>query len=157
MGENIAPGSPASDRRSAFGSFFGALFVSDLILGLHGLIPVVYGSLVPVLWIGFRLKKDLRAWKIAGAALLGSLIYFSLTNFGVWALGGCGWIEGPEFPKTPAGLMLAYAAALPGLPTKLFVEFLGSALLLLFLPRACKWPTELRNLDPKELMAEKAR
>jgi hypothetical protein len=124
------------DKRSAFLVFFGGLFVSDLALGLHGMIPVVYTGLVPVLLAGFGLRKNLRAPRIAGAALFGSLIYFFLTNFGVWVLGGCDWTQAREYPPTLAGLAGAFSAALPGLPEKMLADLLASALFFGVFPLA---------------------
>jgi hypothetical protein len=43
---------------------------------------------------------------IAGAALASSIIFFVLTNFGVWAFGS--W-----YPKTWEGLVACYVAAIP--------------------------------------------
>jgi len=125
---------------SAFLLFFGGLFISDLVLGLHSMIPVVYVSLVPVLCVGFWLKKTLGAQNIAGATVLGSLFYFLLTNFGVWVLGGCDWTaaEAREFPLTFAGLMSAFAGGFPGLPKKILSDLLGSALLFGIFPWAYK-------------------
>jgi hypothetical protein len=125
--------------RSAFLVFFGGLCLSDLMLGLHALIPVVYASLIPVLFVGFRLKKNRQAPKIAGATVLSSLLYFLLTNSGVWVVGGCDWTQAREFPATFGGLMSAFAAALPGLPKKVLADLLGVAVLFGTLPRAYKF------------------
>lgn len=43
---------------------------------------------------------------IAGAALASSVLFFVLTNFGVWALGS--W-----YPKTWEGLVACYVGAIP--------------------------------------------
>jgi hypothetical protein len=73
-----------SKNRSAALVFFGGLFISDLAFGLHDLIPVVYASLVPVLFIGFKLRENLGGIEIARASVVSSLVYFLLTNLGVW-------------------------------------------------------------------------
>jgi hypothetical protein len=54
------------------------------------------------LWLRSRRKPAL----IAGAALTSSILFFILTNFGVWA-------SGHLYPKTWAGLVTCYTAALP--------------------------------------------
>ncbi|HEV8343523.1 MAG TPA: DUF6580 family putative transport protein [Candidatus Binatia bacterium] len=125
-------------KRSAFLIFFGGMFISDFVLGLHSLIPVVYASLVPILCLGFGLKKNLRAPNIAGATILGSLLYFFLTNFGVWVLGGCDWTQAREYPPTFAGLLSAFAAAFPGLPKRILWDLVGSSLLFGIFPWAYK-------------------
>jgi hypothetical protein len=124
------------DRRSAFLVFFGGLFVSDAARGLHSMIPVVYGALVPVLFLGLALKKKLRAATVAGATLSASLIYFFLTNLGVWVLGGCDWTRAREYPLSLAGLAGAFSAALPGLPEKILADLLASAVFFGVFPLA---------------------
>src|SRR5215470_348853 len=49
------------------------------------------------------LRKDTKAWRIGAAALTGSVSFFLISNFGVWAATAM-------YPKTLAGLMTCYAA-----------------------------------------------
>ena len=102
-------------KRVAFLVPLGAMLVSDLAigflsgdlsLGLHRLIPVVYGSFALIVWLGFWLRRRRKVVPIAGAALASSIVFFVLTNFGVWALGS--W-----YPKTWEGLVACYVAAIP--------------------------------------------
>jgi hypothetical protein len=104
-----------ADKRQAFLVPLAAMFVSDLAigllsgdlsLGLHGLIPVVYGSFVLIVCLGFLLRGRRKVVPIAGAALASSVLFFVLTNFGVWALGSF-------YPKTWEGLVACYVAAIP--------------------------------------------
>ncbi len=94
------------DRGYSFVVPLAAMFLSDLVIGLHPLIPVVYGSFALVVTIGFWLRSRKNILTIAGAALASSLVFFLITNFGVWALGSL-------YPKTIAGLLAAYVAAIP--------------------------------------------
>ncbi len=104
-----------ADRRIAFIVPLAAMLLSDLAigllsgdlsLGLHRLIPVVYGSFGLIVCLGFWLRKRRTVFPVAGAALAGSVLFFVLTNFGVWALGS--W-----YPKTWEGLVACYVAAIP--------------------------------------------
>jgi len=104
-----------ADRRVAFLVPLAAMFVSDLAigalsgdlaLGLHRLIPAVYGSFALIVCLGLWLRKRRTFVPIAGAAIVGSVLFFVLTNFGVWALGT--W-----YPKTWEGLVACYVAAIP--------------------------------------------
>jgi hypothetical protein len=95
-----------ADRRTAFLVPLAAMFLSDLAFGLHLLIPVVYGSFALIVCLGFWLRPRRKVVPIAGAALASSVLFFVLTNFGVWALGSF-------YPKTWSGLVTCYVAAVP--------------------------------------------
>jgi len=82
------------------------LLSGKLSLGLHRLIPVGYGSFALIVCLGFWLRGRRKVVPIAGAALAGSVLFFVLTNLGVWALGS--W-----YPKTWEGLVACYVAAIP--------------------------------------------
>ncbi|MGH9778649.1 MAG: DUF6580 family putative transport protein [Candidatus Acidiferrales bacterium] len=93
-------------KRWAFLVPLAAMFLSDLVIALHPLMPVVYGSFALIVCIGFWLRTRRRRLPIAGAALASSLLFFLVTNFGVWALGSF-------YPKTTEGLLACYIAAIP--------------------------------------------
>ena len=44
-------------------------FLSDLVLGLHSLIPVIYGSFALIVCLGFWLRRRQNVWAIGGAAV----------------------------------------------------------------------------------------
>ena len=94
------------DKRTAFLLPLGTLFLSDLFLGFSALTPVVYGSFALVVCLGLWLRSRRSAHRIAAAAVMGALVFFSLTNFAVWALT-------PLYPKTVNGLIECYVAAIP--------------------------------------------
>lgn len=83
-----------------------ALFLSDLVIGLHDQMPVVYGSFALIVLLGRLLRARRRALPIAAATLCGSVLFFATTNFGVWAFGSL-------YPRTFEGLRACYVAALP--------------------------------------------
>jgi hypothetical protein len=60
-----------------------------------------------MLWFGTRLRDHVRPLTVIGAALAGSVSFFVISNFGVWAA----WTD--MYPRTLAGLMAAYAAGVP--------------------------------------------
>jgi hypothetical protein len=59
-----------------------------------------------VLFLGNALHKNAKPLRIAGAALSGSVSFFLISNFGVWAATNI-------YAKTLSGLMTCYAAGLP--------------------------------------------
>lgn len=136
---NVAPigamalfgGACFASKRAAFLVPLLAMLASDLAIGwlsgdpsmgLHRLIPVVYGSFALIACVGFRLRTRRRAAPIAAAALASSLLFFVLTNFGVWALGS--W-----YTKTWAGLAACYVAAVPFFRNTLLGDALYTTLL----------------------------
>jgi uncharacterized membrane protein len=82
-----------------------AMFISDIFLGFHSTMPYVYGSFILTGLIGLWLKNHKNTQNIIGATLLSSVLFFLITNFGVWA---GGW-----YPKTLSGLMQSYVMAIP--------------------------------------------
>jgi hypothetical protein len=99
-------GAQFADKRAAFLVPLAAMFLGDLVLGLHALIPVIYGCFALIVCLGFWLRKQKSAGRIAVAALAGSMLFFALTNFAVWA-------GTSLYPKTGAGLAECYLAAIP--------------------------------------------
>jgi hypothetical protein len=99
-------GAMFDDRLLAFVIPLCALFLSDLVLGFHDQMFVVYGTFALIVCIGLWLQQHRSAAMIAGAAITSSLLFFLTTNFGVWALDHM-------YPRTLAGLIGCYTAALP--------------------------------------------
>ncbi|MFQ3591846.1 MAG: DUF6580 family putative transport protein [Gemmataceae bacterium] len=93
-----------ADRRLAFLLPLAAMFLSDLLLGLHVLIPVVYGSFAVNVLLGRWLRSRRTLVNTATVTLLGSIQFFVVTNFACWLL----W-----YPHTLAGLTACYIAAIP--------------------------------------------
>jgi hypothetical protein len=99
-------GAQFADKRLAFLVPVAAMFLSDLVLGLHSLIPVIYGSFALIVCLGFWVRRNQNIRRIGGAALLGAILFFITTNFGVW-------IFGSFYPKTSGGLLVCYTEAIP--------------------------------------------
>ena len=84
-----------------------ALFVSDLFIGFYHL-PVmlaVYGSYI-LSWVLGRLARSGGRGKLLPMSLFGSISFFLITNFAVWAFTSM-------YAKTVSGLMLSYTMAIP--------------------------------------------
>lgn len=89
-------GARFADRRAAFLEPLAAMFLSELAidllsghlsLGLHRLIPVVYGSFALIVCIGFWVRRRRKRMPIAAATMANSVLFFVLTNFGVGTRG----------------------------------------------------------------------
>jgi hypothetical protein len=85
-----------------------AMFLSDLLLGfgLHPVMPFVYGSFAITVCLGRWLRSRRSPHAIALAAVSGSVIFFVVTNLGVWLVGDL-------YPRTFDGLATCYIAAIP--------------------------------------------
>lgn len=97
-------GACVADRRLALLLPLAALFLSDLFLGLHVLIPVVYGSFALNVLLGRWLRSRRTVINTAAGTLAGSVQFFVATNFACWLL----W-----YPHTVEGLVACYVAAIP--------------------------------------------
>ena len=95
-----------ADRRLAFIVPFVALFLSDLVLGLHNSMIFVYAGFALTVVIGFMLKNKITFTNTAFAVLASSVLFFLLTNFGAW-------LTSALYVKTAAGLMQAFVAGIP--------------------------------------------
>jgi len=83
-----------------------ALFISDLLLGLHGYLISVYLSFIIIAGIGLLLRNRIKIGSVLLATLVSSLLFFVVTNFAVW-------IGSPFYPQNLTGLIECYAAGLP--------------------------------------------
>jgi hypothetical protein len=95
-----------ADKRLAFIIPFVALFISDLVLGLHNSMIFVYAGFALTVAIGFLLKDRVNITNTAFAVVASSVLFFLLTNFGAWMTSGL-------YAKSAAGLMQAYVAGIP--------------------------------------------
>ncbi len=99
-------GATFSSRRAALLYPLLALFVGDLFIGFHGLMPVVYASFLLSVAIGFWLRGRRSVPRIGAATLAGAVQFFLVTNFGIW-------LSGMTYPKTAEGLVACYVAGIP--------------------------------------------
>ena len=92
-------GCDIKDKNLAFVLPLLCMFLTDLFLGFHMIMPFVYLSFMCISYIGINSEK------ITNGTIFGSsLLFFLVTNFGVWFFG---------YPNTLAGLVSCYTLALP--------------------------------------------
>ena len=82
------------------------MLCSDIFLGFHLITIWVYVSLFSISWIGILLKKHTTIINCVFATFIGSLLFFIVTNFGVW-------IMSEFYEKSLVGLITCYSMALP--------------------------------------------
>ncbi len=78
-----------------------ALLLSDVVLGFHDLMLLVYLSMLPMVYLGAKYPRQ----KILNG-FFASVWFFVLTNLAVW------WTSG-MYPLNQAGLLQCFVLALP--------------------------------------------
>ena len=109
-------------RGLAFAAPFGALLLSDAVLGFYPGVEWVYASVAAIVLIGWFVASRKSVLAIGSGALAGSALFFLITNFGVWLGSGM-------YARTPAGLIACYTAAIPFFQNTLAGDLFYSALL----------------------------
>lgn len=141
----IFGGACFADRRLAFALPLAVLFVSDLFIGLHVLIPVVYGSFALNVLLGRWLRSRRTAFSTAGVTLVGSIQFFVVTNFASW-LHFC-------YPGTQVGLVAYYIEGIPYFQNTLLGDAAYSTLLFGGLALAERGFPVLREPTPQPVPA----
>jgi len=109
-------------RGLAFAAPFGALLLSDAILGFYPGIEFVYTSVAAIVLIGWLLASNKSVFRITGGAVAGSVLFFVVTNFGVWLGSGM-------YAHSVAGVVDCYVKAWPFFQKTLLGDLFYSALL----------------------------
>lgn len=115
-----------------------AMFAGDLALAwIHGraafdaVTPFVYAGFLGQAWLGKALRA--RPGGAVAAALAGSLLFFTVSNLGVWAASGL-------YSRDGAGLGACFIAAWPFLGATAASDLIWTLLLcLLYRPLALRW------------------
>ena len=95
------------DKKHTFIVPLAAMLVSDYFLGFYPGVLWVYGSFALIGFVGLWLRNHRGVGQTAIATLLGSVVFFIVTNFGVWIS------EQVSYTHDLAGLIQCYAAAIP--------------------------------------------
>ncbi|MBI5416125.1 MAG: hypothetical protein HZA29_04850 [Candidatus Omnitrophica bacterium] len=82
------------------------MMVADVFLGLHDTILFTWGAVAVVAVLGLWARKNKSVVTIAGSSLLSAVLFFLITNFGVWLVSGM-------YAHTPAGLWECFVLAVP--------------------------------------------
>lgn len=129
---NVAPITPMAlfggvylNKKYALGIPLLAMFISDIFLGFHNTMPFVYGSFLLSGLIGIAVRKHKSTLTITGAALASSLLFFVITNFGVFLVSGM-------YPHTISGLINCYILAIPFYRNTIIGDLLYTGIFFIF-------------------------
>ena len=95
------------ERKHAFIVPLAAMAISDYFIGFSTDFLWVYGSFIAIGFIGLWLRSHRGVLQTIGASVTGSILFFAVTNFGVWVSSQL------EYPHTLTGLVTCYVAAIP--------------------------------------------
>jgi hypothetical protein len=109
-------------RAMAFVAPFAALLLSDALLGFYAGMDFVYFSFAVTVLIGWAVASHKTPLTIGAAALASSIIFFLVTNFGMWLFSGF-------YPHTGAGLAACFVAAIPFFQNTIVGDLFYTALL----------------------------
>lgn len=86
-----------------------AMFIADYFIGFYNpwIMASVYGSFILIGLMGLWLRHHKTLPNIIGGSLFGSITFFVVTNFAVWA------VPHSLYPKTLQGLISCYIMGLP--------------------------------------------
>ncbi|MFL6786916.1 MAG: DUF6580 family putative transport protein [Sphingomicrobium sp.] len=109
-------------RPVAFAAPLGALLLSDLVLGFYHGQPTVYFSVALIVMIGMVALGRVSPVRVGAAAIVSSILFFVITNFGMWLFSGF-------YPRTLGGLEACYVAAIPFFQNTIAGDLFYAALL----------------------------
>ena len=110
---------PAILGRKFIPSLIISFFLTDLIIGFHNTLFFTWGSVLVIGIVSNFFRKNL-SFRLIGA-IISVLIFFILTNFGVWCTGYYGY--------NLEGFIICYTLALPFLGNTLISTILFSIII----------------------------
>jgi hypothetical protein len=112
-------GATFASRRAAFLVPLVTMFLGDLFIGLHSLMPVIYATYALIAVFGMLLRDHRNSpLHIGAGSVAGATVFFVVTNFAVWL---------DLYPRTMAGLTVCYVNAIPFYGRTLASDLLFSA------------------------------
>jgi hypothetical protein len=93
-------------RMLAFTAPLAALLLSDLVLGFYSHMEITYLAVALAVVIGWVALKRVSPLRLGAAALASSVLFFAITNFGVWLFSGM-------YAANLGGLSACFAAGVP--------------------------------------------
>ncbi len=106
LGMAVFSGAIINQRLLAYLTPLAAMLLSDLYLGFHASMPIIYFTLAICVLIGTFISKRVSILNSFLSINLGVLVFFLITNFAVWY--GSGMYE-----FNISGLMTCYFMAIP--------------------------------------------
>ena len=102
-----------------------AMFVADIFIGFYLISLFVYIALALVVFVGLMIPNDgdtTSFGNVLFGSLAGSVVFFIISNFGVFLIG---------YPKNISGFIACYTAAIPFFQTSISADLLFTTFIFL--------------------------
>ena len=102
-----------------------AMFIADIFIGFYLISLFVYIALALVVFIGLIIPNDGYTTSfnnVLFGSLAGSVVFFIISNFGVFLIG---------YPKSISGFIACYTAAIPFFQTSISADLLFTTFIFL--------------------------
>ena len=80
------------------------MIVSDLIIGVHNMMLLTWGSILLISVLGYWQRERRTVGYVFGMSMVSAILFFVITNFGAWLV---------MYPKTLEGFTQCYTLAIP--------------------------------------------
>ena len=112
----IFAGVKLNNIKIAYAIPISIMLISDLFIGFYSISLFVYLAFILIItYSSFNKKYSIKN------IILSSVMFFIITNFGVWLMGG--------YPKSVEGLVLCYTMAIPFFTNSIIADLFFSAIL----------------------------
>ena len=89
-----------------------AMLIADVFIGFYENMIFVYLSLMLIAFVFFKISKKINFKNLFIYSFGGSLIFFIISNFGVWALGSPG-LDNIPYERNLNGMLYFFAKSIP--------------------------------------------
>ena len=96
----------------SFATLLVSMLLADAFIGFYSNMLFVYLSLLLIVFIFHKISEKMNFKNLFICGFIGSLIFFIISNFGVWVLGSPGVLDLP-YEKNLNGLVECYVLAIP--------------------------------------------
>ena len=96
----------------SFATLLISMLLADAFIGFYNNMLFVYLSLFLIAFVFYKVSKKINFKNLFVYGFIGSLIFFIVSNFGIWAIGGLGVYDIP-YEKNLNGLVECYILAIP--------------------------------------------
>ncbi|MDZ4725475.1 MAG: DUF6580 family putative transport protein [Leptospira sp.] len=110
------------DKKFAYAVPLVAMLLSDLVIGFHALMPVIYLSMALFVFLGAKLSSSPKIGRTFTLTLASSVFFFIITNFAVWLTSGM-------YSLDFQGLVFCFTQAIPFFQNSLASDLLYTGVL----------------------------